>query len=53
MRTKSKIVEIPTNATIAQMQSALDAILNDGWVLIVVFALGTKTYAVFAKTMAM
>lgn len=53
MRQKSKIVEISATATIAQMQIALDAILNDGWVLIAVLTLGTKTYAVFTKTMAM
>jgi len=53
MRKKSKIVEIPSVATVVQMQNALDAILNDGWVLIAVFTLGTKTYAVFTKTMAM
>lgn len=53
MKQKSKIVEIPATATIAQMQTALDAMLKDGWVLIAVFTLGTKTYAVLTKTMAM
>lgn len=53
MRQKSKIVEISATATITQMQTALDSLLNDGWILIAVFTLGTRTYAVLTKMMAM
>lgn len=52
MRIKSKIIEIPTNATINQMENALDTWLNQGWELKEVFNLGTKTYAVLAKVIA-
>lgn len=52
MRIKSKIIEIPAGATIAQMESVLDTYLNSGWVLMEVFNLGTKTYAILAKEIA-
>lgn len=52
MKQRSKIVEIPATATITQMQTVLDAMLNDGWVLIAVFTLGTKTFAVMVRVVA-
>lgn len=52
MKQKSKIVQIPNNSTIAQMQTALDTAMADGWQLRFIFALGTSTFAVFIKTVA-
>ena len=52
MKLKSKIVQIPTNATLAQMQSALDTAMAGGWELKFIFTLATNTYAVFVKTLA-
>ena len=46
---KSKFIEIPTAATIAQMESALDDELNAGWDFRLVFNHNAKTYAVFVK----
>ena len=52
MRIKSKVIEIPTNSTIAQMENALDNFLNVGWTLSSVFTLGTKVYAIIIKQVA-
>ena len=52
MRLKSKVIEIPANATIAQMESALDTHLNNGWELKSVFTLATKVYAIIIKVVA-
>lgn len=46
---ESKIIEIPTSATIPQMQSSLDDLLNDNWIFIMVFNHNSKTYAVFTR----
>ena len=46
---ESKIIEIPSSATIAQMENSLDNKLNAGWELNLIFDLGGKTYAVFVK----
>ena len=48
----SKIVQIPTNSTIAQMETSLNTYLNTGYELIQVFVLSTNTYAVFKKIVA-
>ena len=52
MRLKSKIVEIPTNATISQMESALDNHLNTDWILVQIFNHASKTYAILTKIIA-
>ena len=48
----SKIVQIPTNATIVQMEVALNNYLNTGYELIQIFVLNTNTYAVLKKNVA-
>lgn len=53
MRQKSKIVLIPANSTINQMQTALDSAMTGGYELKFIFTLGTSTYAVFIKTVAL
>ena len=52
MRIKSKVVQIPNSATIAQMETALDTHLNAGWILVEVFTLGASTYAILTKKIA-
>ena len=48
-RVMHKVVEIPTTATAAQIENALDNKGAEGWFLVQVFVLGTKTFAVFRK----
>lgn len=52
MKLKSKVVQIPNNATPAQMETALDNHLNSGWVLVEIFTLGTSTYAILTRKVA-
>lgn len=52
MKQISKIVEIPSAATITQMQDALDNWTKNGYEFKQVFSLSTKTYAVFIKIIA-
>jgi hypothetical protein len=52
MTQKSKIIQIPDTATIVQMQSVLDIATAGGWVLVSIFTLAGKTYAVFIKRFA-
>ena len=52
MRIKSKVVQIPNASTITQMETALDNWLNIGWELKQVFTLGTSTYAVLVRKVA-
>ena len=51
MKQISKVIEIPTNATKAQMQDSLDTHLVNGWVLVSIFNHNSKTYAVLIKTL--
>ena len=52
MRARSKVVEIPATATVAQMENGFDNQLANGWKLLAIFPLGTKTYAVFVKVVS-
>ncbi len=52
MKQTSKIVEIPSVATITQMQNALDDFIKNGYEFKQVFSLGAKTYAIFIKTIS-
>ena len=52
MKSISKIIEIPASATINQMENALDNHLTNGYILVSIFTLSNKTYAVLVKTIA-
>lgn len=49
MKQISKIIEIPSTVTIAQMQDSLDSWIKNGYEFKQVFSIDTKTYAVFIK----
>ena len=49
MKKESKVIEIPRTATEQQMEDALNVWMAEGWLLIQVFDLGNKTYAVLAR----
>ena len=49
MKKESKVIEIPRTSTAQQMETALNVWMSDGWLLIQVFDLGSKTYAVLAR----
>ena len=49
MKQISKIIEIPANSTINQMELSLNNLLKNNWELITIFILGNKTYAVLIK----
>jgi hypothetical protein len=53
MRNTSKIVTIPTGQTNAQLETSLNAILNQGYTLIAVLTYGTRQIAVFQKTVVL
>lgn len=49
MKKQAKVIEIPRTATEAQMETALNQYMSKGWMLIQVFDLGSKTFAVLAR----
>ena len=49
MKKQAKVIELSRTATAEQMETALNNWMNKGWMLIQVFDLGNKTFAVLAK----
>jgi len=49
MRKQAKVIEIPRTSTETQMENALNNWMGKGWMLIQVFDLGNKTFAVLAR----
>ena len=52
MKQEVKVVEIPATATAVQMETALQNQTNKGWQLVAVFPLGTKTFVVLVRVVA-
>lgn len=52
MKQEVKVVLIPPTATATQIEGALQARLNAGWKLVAIFDLGTNTFAVMIKIVA-
>lgn len=49
MKQRAKVIQIPAAATEAQIETALNNLIDAGWQLVDVFTLGTKVYAVLVK----
>ena len=49
MRYQSKIIEIPSAYTKAQIETAMDTLTKQGWELVVIQQIATKYYAIFKK----
>ena len=52
MKQISKVIEVPSGATIAQIESALNVHLSSGWKLTTTLVVGGKVYVVLIKTIA-
>lgn len=52
MRQEVKVIEIPATATAAQIETALQNQTNKGWKLVAIFPLGTKTFTLMVRVVA-
>jgi hypothetical protein len=53
MRIKSKVVSVSATATAAQIESALDNQLNNGWEFVGIFQVGVNFFAIMVKRLTL